>query len=44
MGIQYEKLQNPPYLYNKLQFAELTLEMQNEECKIQNECIFYEND
>jgi len=27
-----------------LQFVALSLEMQNEECKMQNEGIFYEND
>ena len=27
-----------------LQFIELLLEMQNEECAVQNECIFFEND
>jgi len=30
-------------LYFKLQFVELTLEMQNSECKMQNCCIFFEN-
>jgi hypothetical protein len=28
----------------KFQFVELTLEMQNEECKMQNCGIFFEND
>ena len=28
----------------KFQFIELLLEMQNEECAVQNECIFFEND
>ena len=28
----------------KFQFIELLLEMQNEECRMQNECIFFEND
>jgi len=28
----------------KFQFVELTLKMQNEKCKMQNYCIFFEND
>jgi len=32
------------FLRFKFQFIELTLEMQNEECKMQNCCIFFEND
>ena len=27
-----------------MEFIELLLEMQNEECRMQNECIFFEND